>query len=104
MCTMDYVTHVLGLQGWERVENVNEYMLGIDFNTNDNRTDSRFVGRPSEPELVSCGCQTPAEWLLCESAQAPPPEERRRVEPRKRPLVQGTTTPNAKIRVRAHLL
>ena len=25
MCTMDYVTHVLGLQGWERAHKLDNY-------------------------------------------------------------------------------
>ena len=28
MCTMDYVTHVLGLQGWQRCKSINDYMAG----------------------------------------------------------------------------
>ena len=30
MCTMDYVTHVISLQGWERVNDLDAYMMGID--------------------------------------------------------------------------
>ena len=28
MCTMDYVTHVLGLQGWERAHKLDNYFCG----------------------------------------------------------------------------
>ena len=51
-CTMDYVTHVLGLQGWERAHELDDYFCGEEdfvpdqgscFNVNTGPRDLRAV-------------------------------------------------------------
>jgi len=66
---MDYVTHMLGLQGWERVHKLDNYFCGEEDLVPDvSDAPPSSVGT----ELaITCDCatQTPREWLLLEPAQ-----------------------------------
>ena len=101
--TSDYVSWVLGLQGWERAINEDSYMAGEE-----DVPDGEQV--PCHTEKVSksvffceTGCQTPSEWLPARPAQQGKDAERSRAEPRKRSLQPGTTTPHPEILTAIHL-
>ena len=98
MCTMDYVHEVLGKQGWERCDCVNDYMAGWEDTPDCSDDDELPFDALPVVETCSVGCQTPKEWLQSEAAQQPTPDERRRAEPRKRALGEGTTSPDRKNR------
>ena len=97
MCTMDYVSHVLSLQGWERAYDEEAYFGGWETDDIDDEkvsTHTRQVFRPdSRRKQMSKGCQTPKEWLTLS-----PPEEVKEAVPRDAPvrvkrLRPGTTPP-----------
>ena len=104
MCTMDYVHEILTKQGWERCICINDYMAGWETSP-DEPDDDEVVGlRPTKPETVSQGIQTPKEWAVCGLAQERKEAVRSRAAPRKRGLEQGTTTPRTAIRVNCDFL
>ena len=91
MCTMNYVTHVISKQGWERVKCVNDYMMGIADTEED--ISPNPAPNPDCNLVITCdtGCQTPKEWLTSPIVKEHKEEERSRAEPRKRTLEPGTT-------------
>ena len=69
MCTMDYVCEVLGKQGWERCECINDYMAGWETSIDDApryllREDC-LIARPTK----ETACQTPEEWSILEEPE-----------------------------------
>ena len=102
--TSDYVSWVLGLQGWERALNEDAYMAGEE-------DVSVEVEVPYHTEKVSntvyfceTGCQTPSEWLTSGSAHEAKEAEPGRAPPRKRCLEPGTITPRTGTCVQSDLL
>ena len=67
--TSDYVSWVLGLQGWERARREDAYFAGEE----DVLGNSQRETTPEEGTVgsssVTVGCQTPAEWAELEHAQ-----------------------------------
>ena len=97
MCTMDYVSHVLSLQGWERAYDEEAYFGGWETDETDDVKVSPHtrtsVSYRQSPQTSAKGCQTPKEWLTLS-----PPEEVKEAVPRDAPvrvkrLRPGTTPP-----------
>ena len=94
---MDYVTHMLGLQGWERVHKLDNYFCGEEDLVPDVSDDPPTSFRTKATLVRDLATQTPKEWLFLEPAQERKEEERRRAETRKRTLEIGMFSPNAKL-------
>ena len=75
---MDYVTHVISKQGWERVKCVNDYMMGIADTEED--ISPNPATNPDCNLVITCdtGCQTPKEWLTSPIVKEHKEEERTR--------------------------
>ena len=93
--TSDYVSYVLGLQGWERAWNEDSYMAGEERNQylSDDATTPDMDANASL--VVSIGCQTPSEWQESEPAPEAKEAEPRRAPPLERVFSIGTTSPHA---------
>jgi hypothetical protein len=73
MCTMDYVTHILTLQGWERARCLEDYFAGWEEDEEDEENEMSGdvnCGDDYCPQKENKGCQTPRSWL-----DAPKPKE-----------------------------
>ena len=92
--TSDYVSYVLGLQGWERAQNEDSYManeedvLYVDWVSTSPSLDAN-IGRTAEIET-----QTPAEWAELRPAQQGIEAAPGRAPPLNRALTIGTHSPH----------
>ena len=93
--TSDYVSWVLGLQGWERAWDEDSYMAGEEdvlYMDEDAAEPSPTANSRSTCDI---GCQTPNDWLKSEPAQERKQAEPGRAPPLERALSIGTTSPHA---------
>ena len=90
--TSDYVSEVLGLQGWERALNEDSYFAGEeDVAETGQLPDSDHTEEVSKTVcFCETGCQTPSEWLTAGPAQEANEGVRRAAVKRERPSIQGT--------------
>ena len=92
--TSDYVSWVLGLQGWERAWRKDSYFAGeegtLGSSVEPDTPEKGFLG----PSTVTVGCQTPAEWADLEPAQQAPQVKPRRALERKGAIDAGTSPPH----------
>ena len=102
MYTMDYVSHVLSLQGWERCDCINDYMTGSEPTSDVIECSSQylmkktqnFLHRVSQPaESRETACQTPSDWSTLEAAPSAQEAEPRRALDRIRTLDAGMSPP-----------
>ena len=71
MCTMDYVTHVLCLQGWQRAWCVEDYFAGWECDL-DPEVSLNVPGDEVNTVITADqACQTPKTWLDFPQAQPP---------------------------------
>ena len=91
--TSDYVSWVLGLQGWERAICEDSYMAGEEDVTE--RTQVPYHTEKESNSVFFCetGCQTPCEWLKSGPAQQRVQDKRKRAAPLKRAVVIGASPP-----------
>ena len=69
MCTMDYVSYVLGLQGWQRCICINDYMAGWESSTNDGAARQYAKSPQIASRTDEIACQTPREWSILEEPE-----------------------------------
>ena len=69
MCTMDYVCEVLGKQGWERCDCINDYMAGWESSTNDGAARQYAESPQIASHTNEIACQTPEEWSILEEPE-----------------------------------
>ena len=67
--TSDYVSWVLGLQGWERAINEDSYMAGEEDVSIGMELPFHTEKVANTVYLSETGCQTPASWADCRPAQ-----------------------------------
>ena len=92
--TSDYVSWVLGLQGWERAWREDSYFAGeedvLGSSQREITPEKGFLGTST----VTVGCQTPPEWLDCGPAQQGNEAVPGRAPPLKRALTICTHSPH----------
>ena len=99
--TSDYVSWVLGLQGWERAIGVDSYFAGEEdeshryVSPNVHKRDETIQLRSKRTNSI--GCQAGSSALTSEAGQAASKEVRQRAEGRSDVVEPGTTAPNPKI-------
>ena len=101
---MEYVIEILGKQGWERCNCLNDYFAGWEEAPDATDDDESHLHLHTCAQLCDKACQTPKEWLDLKPAQEVKEAEPGRAPPRKRALEQGTTAPHCEIRVQIDLL
>ena len=101
---MDYVCEVLGKQGWERCDCINDYMAGWEATPYCSDDDESKWLQKLEPKTASVGCQTPKEWLTLSPLHERKEAERRVAEQRKDAAQPGMTSPRSLLCVAFDLL
>ena len=78
--TSDYVSWVLGLQGWERALREDSYFAGEEDTLGSSTEPYTPEKEPLRNYTVTVGCQTPSEWQESGPAQEASKRERRVAE------------------------
>ena len=92
--TSDYVSWVLGLQGWQRALNEDAYMAGEEDVLGREQVPNHTKKVSNTVYFCETGCQTPAEWLGQVPAQQGNEAVPGRAPPLKRALTIGTHSPH----------
>ena len=69
--TSDYVSWVLGLQGWERCACIDAYMAGEEYDLECPGSECDEETKCLVVKVSSFGTQTPSEWWGLESLSTP---------------------------------
>ena len=98
MCTMDYVTHVLCLQGWQRAWCVEDYFAGWECDLYPECSDSPTGDEVNTVITADQACQTPKSWLDPPQSVLPKKGETNSAPARLVIFKSGMTRPNPTLR------